>query len=51
MISVTYLFCFCEMRYDNFGETATEEVHNFFFSGKGDKYEHGAGYFDHKDIE
>ena len=31
----------CEMRWENFGETTTEEGHKVFFSGKEDKHEHG----------
>ena len=34
----------CEMRWENFGETTTEEGHKVFFSGKEDKYEHGVGF-------
>ena len=40
----------CEMRWKNFGETTTEEGHKVFFSGKGDKHEHGVGFIAHKDI-
>ena len=39
----------CEMRWENFGETTTEEGHKFF-SGKEDKHEHGVGFLVHKDI-
>ena len=38
------------MRWKNCGETTTEEGHNFFFSGKEDKHEHGVGFLVHKDI-
>ena len=38
------------MRWKNFGETATEEGHKVFFSGKEDKHEHGVGFLVHEDI-
>ena len=38
-----------EMRWKSFGETSTEEGHNFYFSGK-DKHEYGDGFLVHKDI-
>ena len=38
------------MRWKNFGETTTEEVHKVFFSGKEDKHEHGVGVLVRKDI-
>ena len=38
------------MRWKNCGETTTEEGHNFFFSGKEDKHEHGVEFLVHKDI-
>ena len=41
---------FCEMRWKNFGETATEEGHKVFSCGKEDKHEHGIGCLVHKDI-
>ena len=41
---------FCEMRWKNFGETATADGHKVFFSGKEDKHEHGVGCLVHKDI-
>ena len=34
----------CEMRWKNFGETATEEGHKVFFSGKENTHEHGVGF-------
>ena len=37
------------MRWENFGETTTEEGHKVFFSGKKDKHEHGVGFLVHKD--
>ena len=37
------------MRWKNFGETTTEEGHKVFFSGKGDKREHGVRFLVHKD--
>ena len=40
----------CEMRWKNFGKTATEEGHKVFFSGKENKHEFGVGFFVHKDI-
>ena len=40
----------CEMRWENFGETTTEEGHTVFSGGKEDKHEHGVGFFVHKDI-
>ena len=40
----------CEMRWKNFGETATEEGHKVFFSGKEDKHEHGVRFLIHKDV-
>ena len=42
----------CQMRWKNFDETTTEEGHKVvvFFSGKGDKHEHGLGFLVHKDI-
>ena len=39
-----------EMRWKNSGETATEEGHMVFFSGKEENYEHGVGFLVHKDI-
>ena len=33
----------CEMKWKNFGETTTEEVHKVFFCEKDDKREHGVG--------
>ena len=44
------IFGLCEMRWKNFGETATEEGHKVFFSGKEDKHENGVGFLVHKDI-
>ena len=41
---------FCEMRWENFGETTTEEGHRVFFIGKEDEHEHGARFLVHKDI-
>ena len=38
------------MRWENFGETTTEEGHRVFFSGKEDRHEHGVGFLVHKDI-
>ena len=38
------IFGNCEMRWKNFGETATEERHKVFFSGKENKHEHGVGF-------
>ena len=43
------IFGLCEMRWKNFGETATEERH-VFISGTEDKHEHGVGFHVHKDI-
>ena len=40
----------CEMRWKNFCETAIEEGHKVFFSGKEDKHEHGIGFLVHTDI-
>ena len=40
----------CEMKWENFGKTTTEEGHNVFFSGKEDKHKHGVGFLVHKDI-
>ena len=40
----------CEMRWKNFCETAIEEGHKVFFSGKEDKAWHGIGFLVHKDI-
>ena len=43
----------CEMRWENFGETTTEEGHKvfFLFSGKKEnKHEPGVGFLVHKDI-
>ena len=40
----------CEMRWENFGETKTEEGHKVLFSGKEDKLEHGVGFLVYKDI-
>ena len=34
----------CEMRWNSFGKTTTEEEHKVFFSGKEDKQEHGIGF-------
>ena len=31
------------MKWNNFGETTTEEGHKVFFSEKEDKHEHGVG--------
>ena len=39
------------MRWENFGETSTEEGYKVFFSEKEDKHEHGVGFLVHKDIE
>ena len=39
-----------EMRWKNSGETATEEGHMVFFSGKEENYEHGVGFLVHKDV-
>ena len=33
----------CEMKWNHFGETTTEEGHKVFFSEKEDKHEHGVG--------
>ena len=38
------------MRWKNFGETATEEGHKVFFSGKENKHKHGVGFLVHKNI-
>ena len=38
------------MRWENFGETTTEEGHTVFSGGKEDKHEHGVGFLVHKDI-
>ena len=38
------------MRWENFGETTTEEGHKVLFSGKEDKLEHGVGFLVYKDI-
>ena len=40
----------CEMRWENFGETTTEEGHKVLFSGKEDKLDHGVGFLVYKDI-
>ena len=40
----------CEISWESFGETTTEEGHKIFFSGKDDKHEHGVGFLVHKDI-
>ena len=34
------------MKWNNFGETTTEEGHKVFFSEKEDKHEHGVGFVD-----
>ena len=38
------------MRWNNFGETTTEEGHKVFFSGKENKHERGVGFLVNKDI-
>ena len=40
----------CEVRWENFGETSTEEGHKLYFSGKEEKHVHGIGFLVHKDI-
>ena len=40
----------CEVRWENFGETSTEEGHKLYFSGKEEKHVHGVGFLVHKDI-
>ena len=40
----------CEMRWENFGETTTEERHTVFLFGKEDKHKHGIGFLVHKHI-
>ena len=40
----------CEMRWNYFGETTTEEEHKVFFSGKEGRHNHGVGFLVHKDI-
>ena len=37
------------MRWENFGETTTEEGHKVLFSGKEDKLEHGVGFLVYTD--
>ena len=39
----------CEVRWKDFGETSTPEGHKLFFSGCGDRHEHGVGFLIHKD--
>ena len=38
------------MRWENFGQTTTEEGHKVFVGGKEGKHEHGVGFLVHKDI-
>ena len=40
----------CEVRWENFGETSTDEGHKLYFSGKEEKHVHGVGFLVHKDI-
>ena len=40
---------FCEVRWRNFGETATQDGHKLYFSGKEDRHENGVGFLVHKD--
>ena len=40
----------CEVRWKNFGETATVEGHKVFFRGKENKHEHCIRFLVHKDI-
>ena len=40
----------CGTKWQNFGETITEEGYKVFFSGKEDKRELGVGFLAHKDI-
>ena len=44
------IFGLCEMRWENFGQTTTEEGHKVFVGGKEGKHEHGVGFLVHKDI-
>ena len=39
----------CELRSKNFGETTTQDGHQFYFSGKEDGHENGVGFLVHKD--
>ena len=34
----------CEVRWKEFGETATDEGHKIFYSGKENKHKHGVGF-------
>ena len=39
----------CEVRWKNSGETATQDGHKLYFSGKEDRHENGVGFLVHKD--
>ena len=39
----------CEVRWRNFGETATQDGHKLYFSGNEDRHENGVGFLAHKD--
>ena len=40
----------CEMRWKNFGEVSTDDVHKVYFSGEEGKHEYGVGFLVHKDV-
>ena len=40
----------CELRWNNFGETTTEEGHKLYYNGEGNMHEYGVGFLVHKDI-
>ena len=39
----------CEVRWQNSGETTTQDGHKLYFSGKEDRHENGVGFLVHKD--
>ena len=39
----------CEVRWNTFGETTTQDGHKLYYSGKEDRHENGIGFLVHKD--